>query len=356
MSATNPSSAARRLPSVDAVLNHPHLHPALACWGRPLVLTAVRHLQAQARVSGTPPAWALDPGAYAAPVATRLQAGAGHPPQPVLNLTGTLIHTNLGRAPLPEAALAAMAANGRGATNLEFDLETGRRGKRESFIAAQLTALTGAEAATIVNNGAAGLVLILNTLALGREVPVSRGELIEIGGSFRLPDIMARAGCRLHEVGTTNRTHARDYESAISDATALQLKVHPSNYRVSGFTASVDLKTLGQIGSRHALPVVEDLGAGALIDYARYGLPHEPTPMESLAHGADLVLFSGDKLLGGPQAGIIVGRRDLVGVVGNTVDLCPRRRGCTPGAGGADGVTTPRSHTGRRRGAGRGVA
>ncbi len=301
-----------RPPSVDAVLNDPGQQVNLATWGRPMVREAVRRIQAEVRRAGQRPPWSERSDGYATAVAELLMRTAGSPPRRVVNLTGTLIHTNLGRAPLPEAAAASMARLATGATNLEFDLALGRRGKRESFVAAALCALTGAEAATVVNNGAAGLLLILNTLALGQRVPVSRGELIEIGGSFRLPEIMTRAGCTLAEVGSTNRTHRHDYERAIEDGCALLLKVHPSNYRVSGFTASVPLHALADLAHEHALPVVEDLGSGALIDYARFGLPHEPTPMDSLAAGADLVLFSGDKLLGGPQAGIVLGRRELI--------------------------------------------
>ena len=232
--------------------------------------------------------------------------------RPLINATGVVVHTNLGRSLLPEDVFKQIFAVAVNYSNLEYDLEAGRRGSRYSHVEPILCELTGAESALVVNNNAAAVLLTLETLARGREVIVSRGELVEIGGSFRIPDVMARSGAILREVGATNRTHLRDYENAINENTALLMKVHQSNFAVVGFTSKVSMGELKELGRRHNVPVIEDLGSGNLVDLTPYGFTHEPTVQESLKAGADLVSFSGDKMLGGPQAGIIVGKAELV--------------------------------------------
>ncbi|MFM7120650.1 MAG: L-seryl-tRNA(Sec) selenium transferase [Gammaproteobacteria bacterium] len=301
--------AFRGLPGIDTVLREPAMARLIAAYGLGTVKSRLRALQTAWRHARTAPEWSDQPAAYA-PALSRALAASGY--RPVFNLTGTLLHTNLGRAPLPASAFDAARELVTRPMNLEYDLTTGKRGDREAPVVERLCRLTGAEGALIVNNCAAALMLVLNTFALGRSVPVSRGELIEIGGSFRLPEIMTRAGCRLVEVGATNRTHRGDYAGAIDADTALLLKVFPSNYRIQGFARAPGIAELADLAHAHGLPLCVDLGSGALIDLARWGLPHEPTPTELLAQGADLVLFSGDKLLGGVQSGFIAGRADLV--------------------------------------------
>ncbi|NKB59898.1 MAG: L-seryl-tRNA(Sec) selenium transferase [Alphaproteobacteria bacterium] len=306
------------IPSVDRMLRSPDLSGALEAHGRPAVTDAVRTVFSSLRrtIAADPKAASAETGdaAIAQRVIAVLEALSKPSLVPVFNLTGTVLHTNLGRAPLPAAAIEAMV-QAASACNLEYDLETGKRGDRDSHLEPLLKRLTGAEAATVVNNNAAAVLLVLNTLAQGREVLVSRGELIEIGGAFRIPDIMARAGCTLREVGTTNRTHLSDFADNIGENTALIMKVHASNYAIEGFTTAPEEAELAVLAHENGVPFVNDLGSGALADLSNYGLPHEPMPAEVLADGADLVTFSGDKLLGGPQAGLIVGQADLIAKV-----------------------------------------
>jgi L-seryl-tRNA(Ser) seleniumtransferase len=296
------------LPAVDRALRAPAGAGLIERYGRGLVTAAVRDAIAEHRTVGK----AASVEAIVAASGDALARLMRTSQRRVFNLTGTVLHTNLGRAPLPEEAVAAAVEAMRAPTTLEYDLASGRRGERDDHVAGWLTRLTGAAAALTVNNNAGALLLALNALATGREAIVSRGELIEIGGSFRLPDIMSRAGARLREVGTTNRTHLRDFAEAIGPDTGLILKVHTSNYEIQGFTAAVPAARLAALAREKGVPFVEDLGSGTLVDLDRWGLPHEPTVAESLKAGADLVTFSGDKLLGGPQAGLVVGRRDLI--------------------------------------------
>jgi L-seryl-tRNA(Ser) seleniumtransferase len=304
----------RELPSIDRLLNHARCAALLTRYNRDYVTQKCRAALDQLRANirqGKGQFLNDDAILDQVEAQVELESRPGH--IRVVNATGTILHTNLGRALLSQAAIDAMVAVAGKPINLEYDLAAGKRGKREETLEQLLVDLTGAEAATVVNNNAAAVLLGLNSLAQGKEVIVSRGELIEIGGAFRIPEIMAKSGAILREVGATNRTHPADYENAINENTALLLKVHTSNYKVVGFTAEVTLEQMVAIGKQHHLPVMEDLGSGALIDLSQYGLSKEPLVGERIAAGADVVTFSGDKILGGPQAGLMVGKKELIG-------------------------------------------
>jgi L-seryl-tRNA(Ser) seleniumtransferase len=305
----------RQLPSVSKVLDLPAVTAARDRFPHDAVTAAVRaELDAvrAAIAAGTAPDTPPDLDAIAAAAVARLERGAAPRIRAVINATGIVLHTNLGRSPLHEDAARAAYEAARGYLNLELDLDTGKRSSRQNNVRAGLCRLTGAESATVVNNCAAATVIVLRTLARGKEVIVSRGQLIEIGGSFRIPEVMAVSGATLREVGTTNITRPADYERAIGPNTGLIMRVHTSNYRVRGFTKSVGIDELVAIGKAHGLPVVDDAGSGAAIDFGRFGLPGEPVVADGIRAGADLVLFSGDKLLGGPQAGVIAGKAALI--------------------------------------------
>ncbi|MEE3258605.1 MAG: L-seryl-tRNA(Sec) selenium transferase [Candidatus Latescibacterota bacterium] len=308
------SEALRHMPSVDQVLKqvddllHDHSHVYVVA----RVRRVVEALRQQVQSATTVVARAELLARAEREVRHCIEREAEPSLRRVVNATGVVLHTGLGRAPLPQVAREAVERVATGYCNLEFELETGKRGERVAHVEELICEVAGAEAAAVVNNNAAAVLLLLDTLARGREVVVSRGQQVEIGGSFRMPDIIAASGAQLREVGTTNRTHLRDYEAAVGPETGAILVVHPSNYKVQGFTAEVSLEDLAALGRRAGVPLVYDLGGGVLVDLAEWGLPPEPVVADALGAGADLVSFSGDKVLGGPQAGIIAGRRDLV--------------------------------------------
>jgi L-seryl-tRNA(Ser) seleniumtransferase len=303
----------QKIPAVTLLLERPDFERLLFKYSRKLLIQVIREVLGELRkdiLSGREPDLSL-PSIWTR-IEMNLMAKAAYHLRRVINGTGVVVHTNLGRSLLAPQALEQIQTTAQYYSNLEFDLEAGQRGSRYSHVEDLLIELTGAEAALVVNNNAAAVLLALETLAKGKEVIVSRGQLVEIGGSFRIPEVMARSGAILREVGTTNKTHPRDYETVINDQTALLLKVHTSNYRIVGFTAEVHLEDLVALGSRYNVAVMEDLGSGSFIDVSRFGLEREPTVGEVIRAGVDLVTFSGDKLLGGPQAGIIVGRKTYI--------------------------------------------
>lgn len=306
------TEALSRLPSVDRLLAHPNSQTLIATFGHALTVDALREtLEAarkQIRAGGDVP----EADELVGATSRTLHAWTTPRPRPVINATGVIIHTNLGRAPLSPKAMDAVWDAAWGYSDLEYDLESGERGHRMAAVQDLLCRVTGAESALVVNNNAGAVLLALSAHAAGREVIISRGQLVEIGGGVRIPHVMAQSGARLVEVGTTNRTHRRDYEAALNDNTAALLRAHSSNFRMVGFTTEVSVAKMVEIGQPRGVPVIDDLGSGALIDTAAYGLMHEPMPQESLAAGAALICFSGDKLLGGPQAGIVIGQEKYV--------------------------------------------
>lgn len=313
---TDTRSLYSQLPATDRLLRDPSFAPLLEKHGHSQVVDQLRLLQDESRQAiretGVLPHWCENWGQE---VTRRMESETKRAIRPVINLTGTVLHTNLGRAQQAEAAIDAVTEVMRDPVTLEYDLDGAGRGHRDRALADLLCRLTGAEDACIVNNNAAAVLLMLAATASGKEVVVSRGELVEIGGAFRIPDVMRQADCELHEVGTTNRTHAKDYRQAVNDNTGLLMKVHTSNYSIEGFTKTVEEAELADIGRELGIPVVADLGSGSLVDLSQYGLPKEPMPQEMIAAGVSLVSFSGDKLLGGPQAGIIVGKKEMIALL-----------------------------------------
>ena len=303
----------RGLPSVDRVLTQEPVLQLVQTYSHSAVVGLIRQQLEESRRTvangGTPPTLAE----LVETVQQQATEGWQAWPKPVINATGVILHTNLGRAPLSSDAIEAVASAGRGYTNLELDIEEGKRGSRQAHVNSLLCQLNGAEAAIVVNNNASAVMLGLAAIAYGKEVIVSRGEAVEIGGGFRIPDVLVQSGARLVEVGTTNRTYVSDYEAAITQDTAALLKVHTSNFQVVGFTHTPATDELVALGQRHSIPVLHDLGSGCLLETTPFGMAHEPMPQESVAAGCGLAFFSGDKLLGGPQAGIVVGQQELVG-------------------------------------------
>ena len=300
------------LPSVDQLLKTESAQEWIAVYGHPLTVEAIREALGQARARYPESGRIPNEATLLAGTASFLESWTTPTLQPVINAAGVILHTNLGRAPLSQAALEAARSVSLGYSNLEFDLQKGKRGTRLVHAEELLQRITGAQAALVVNNNASAVLLALTGLAKRRAVVISRSQLVEIGGGFRVPDVMKQSGARLVEVGTTNRVHLSDYEAALEEKPALFLHAHRSNFQITGFTSEPVLSEIADLAHQHEIPLVDDLGSGALLDTARYGLAHEPMVQESLAEGADLVCFSGDKLLGGPQAGIIIGRADLV--------------------------------------------
>jgi len=310
----------KKIPAVDRLLLSPKISEASSIFPRDLILKAVNQVLDELRTriqkgEDVEDQSELSIDTLSNRIVSRLELISRPSLRPVINATGVVIHTNLGRSILPEKVLKKFRPLAGGYSNLEYDLDQGERGSRYSHVEGILKELTSAEAAMVVNNNAAAVLIALETLAKGREVVVSRGQLVEIGGSFRIPDVMRKSGAKMVEVGTTNKTHLRDYEEVISPETALLLKVHTSNFQIVGFTEEVTMSELSPLGKQYGIPVMEDLGSGCLVDFSKYSLIKEPTVHDVLAHGADLVTFSGDKLLGGPQAGIILGRKDLVDAI-----------------------------------------
>jgi L-seryl-tRNA(Ser) seleniumtransferase len=310
----------KKIPAVDRLLLNPKMSEASSIFPRALILKAVNQVLDELRTriqkgEDVEDQSELSIDTLSNRIVSRLELISRPSLRPVINATGVVIHTNLGRSILPEKVLRKFRSLAGGYSNLEYNLDQGARGSRYSHVEGILKELTSAEAAMVVNNNAAAVLIALETLAKGREVVVSRGQLVEIGGSFRIPDVMRKSGAKMVEIGTTNKTHLRDYEQVIGPETALLLKVHTSNFQIVGFTDEVSVSELSPLGRQYGIPVMEDLGSGCLVDFSEYGLIKEPTVHDVLAHGADLVTFSGDKLLGGPQAGIILGRKDLVDAI-----------------------------------------